>query len=553
MSDELKIKRGHKKAAFTKSINKLRRAVGLKDDSTIPELLIVIEREFDAFQLAHQEYHETLTEEDSIEKSEQYFELLDESYVAAIKELGSYKEAITRPDENVLAQVLSLPRMEIEKFDGNPMDYYNFVAVFNECVDKQISDCQTKLVRLFQFTTGDAKNAIRACVSTGGSKGYADARAILKNRFGNDHLVCATLLKGLRDGCQVKTPTDLLKLSDDLRNVHMTLKSANQLHEVDTQGTVSDVINRLPTYCREEWTKRALMYRREHSMYPGYEELMTYVEEASADANDPVYGNSVFVLDGIVRHCSKDNCSSFNTSTRPLCLVCDSDHRIIYCDQFKDMTVKMRKEFASDHGLCFNCLYGGHYIKDCRSKLRCSIEGCSDQHNTLLHDSDVIVNTAASNSLVSHMPVVRVLVNGSYTAHALLDTASTNSFCSKYIANKLGLKRKSTNFQLSTLSGNSTNVTDMVSVKLSTISGDNVRPMSCYVVNQIHASTPPVDASKYDYLRNLRFPCNVRVDFLIGQDNAGILVPLEVRHGVDNELFATRTLYGWCVNGPAMT
>ena len=93
----------------------------------------------------------------------------------------------------------------------------------------------------------------------------------------------------------------------------------------------------------------------------------------------------------------------------------------------------------------------------------------------------------------------------------------------------------------------------MVSVKFSTISGDNVRPISCYVVNQIPASTPPVDVSKYEYLQNLRFPCNVRVDFLIGQDNAGMLVPFEVRHGVDNELFATRTLYGWCVNGPVMT
>ena len=182
MSDELKIKRGHKKAAFTKSINKLRRAVCLKDDSIIPDLLMVIQQEFDSFQLAHDEYHETLTEEAFIEESDQYFELLDESNVVALKELGSYREAITRPDENVLAQVLSLPRMEIEKFDGNPMNYYNFVAVFNECVDKQISDCQTKLIRLFQFT-GDAKNAIRACVSTGGSKGYADARAILKKSF----------------------------------------------------------------------------------------------------------------------------------------------------------------------------------------------------------------------------------------------------------------------------------------------------------------------------------------------------------------------------------
>ena len=112
----------------------------------------------------------------------------------------------------------------------------------------------------------------------------------------------------------------------------MTVKSANQLHEVDTQGTVSDVINRLPTYCREEWTKRALMYRREHSMYPGYEELMPYVEEASADANDPVYGNSVFVYDDPVRHRNKDKMFSFSSSTRPLCPVCDSDHRIIYCD-----------------------------------------------------------------------------------------------------------------------------------------------------------------------------------------------------------------------------
>ena len=71
------------------------------------------------------------------------------------------------------------------------------------------------------------------------------------------------------------------------------------------------------------------------------------------------------------------------------------------------------------------------------------------------------------------MPVVRVLVNGSYTAHALLDTASTTSFCSKYIADKLGLKGSPTDFQLSTLTGSSTKVTNMVSVNLSTISGDN--------------------------------------------------------------------------------
>ena len=108
MSDELKIKPGYKKAAFTKSINNLRRAVCLNDGSIIPELLMVIQREFDEFQLAHDEYHETLTEEASIEESEQFFELLDESYVVALKELGSYKEAITRPDEKMCSHTYSV-------------------------------------------------------------------------------------------------------------------------------------------------------------------------------------------------------------------------------------------------------------------------------------------------------------------------------------------------------------------------------------------------------------------------------------------------------------
>ena len=48
----------------------------------------------------------------------------------------------------------------------------------------------------------------------------------------------------------------------------------------------------------------------------------------------------------------------------------------------------------------------------------------------------------------------------------------------------------------------------------------------------------------------LGFPHDVQVDLLLGQDDAGLLVPFEVKHGVGNETFATRTLYGWCLIGP---
>ena len=120
MADELKIKRAHKRTAFTKSMNKLRRAVSMNNDCTIPDLLIATQRDFDAFQLAH-EYHDTLTEDIAI--SERYFEKLDNSYSVALQKCSLHKETATKSCDNVLAHVLSLPRMEIQKFDGNPLNY----------------------------------------------------------------------------------------------------------------------------------------------------------------------------------------------------------------------------------------------------------------------------------------------------------------------------------------------------------------------------------------------------------------------------------------------
>ena len=67
-------------------------------------------------------------------------------------------------------------------------------------------------MRLFQFTTGDGNYAICACVSVGGTEGYSEARDILKNRFGNDHLVSTTLLNELSDGRNVRTPAELVEI-----------------------------------------------------------------------------------------------------------------------------------------------------------------------------------------------------------------------------------------------------------------------------------------------------------------------------------------------------
>ena len=92
-----------------------------------------------------------------------------------------------------------------------------------------------------------------------------------------------------------------------------------------------------------------------------------------------------------------------------------------------------------------------------------------------------------------------------------------------------------------------------MSVSLSSVGGEHSRDIACYAVNNIPASTPHIDMSQYPYLQDLTFPHDVQVDLLIGQDNAGLMVPFDVRHGHGNQPFASRTLYGWCLNGAVST
>ena len=64
--------------------------------------------------------------------------------------------------------IMNLPKVELETYNGDPMQYLTFIAAFEENVDKVIRDSQIKLTRLLQYTTGDAKSAIRTCALIGG-------------------------------------------------------------------------------------------------------------------------------------------------------------------------------------------------------------------------------------------------------------------------------------------------------------------------------------------------------------------------------------------------
>ena len=65
----------------------------------------------------------------------------------------------------------AIPDVELDVFDGNPLEYHNFMTLFHELVQKQIDDPGGRLTRLIRYTKGDPKDMIQHCVQQPPSAG----------------------------------------------------------------------------------------------------------------------------------------------------------------------------------------------------------------------------------------------------------------------------------------------------------------------------------------------------------------------------------------------
>ena len=344
-------------------------------------------------------------------------------------------------------------------------------------------------------------------------------------------------------------------------------------HEVDTQQTIIDVANRLQPYIRTRWKKKAFEIKRSKDEYPSYHDLVLFVQEFAEDANDPVYGqfNTRGALSDSRSHVKEKSIQSTNfmastkmsvPAKKTLCTLCKAEHRLIFCPEFKCMDVQKRKKFVCDNRLCEICLHYGHFKKSCRSPYVCTVQGCNKKHSSLIHVSSANhdVNVSNANSLNEqvnvdsmsvnvksglgvYMPTVQVKVNGQCYVNALLDTGSSNSFCTQSIVDVLSVGGSRVSYQLSTLGqSKKSKESQCVALKLESTDGQETLNMSrVFVVDEIPINNPVLDISNCDHLKDIPVTRAGKIEILIG---------LDVRKGAKGKPFAVRTMFGWSINGP---
>ncbi|KAG1673596.1 hypothetical protein GQR58_015517 [Nymphon striatum] len=163
------------------------------------------------------------------------------------------------------------------------------------------------------------------------------------------------------------------------------------------------------------------------------------------------------------------------------------------------------------------------------------------------------------------LPIVPVKVKtngGSIIVHtyALLDTGSTNTFCTEYLRSKLNATGKNTKLSLTTMTQKSQySPSQIISLEIAGINkNDFIKVPHVYTKENLNINPSNIPLTKYvkcwSHLQSIDLPTiNSEIDLVIGQDNPSALIPLNVIRAGEYEPYATLTRLGWVINGPLHT
>ena len=411
-----KIVRRTRKSAVTRLLGTIDRHILDNDVQSVTESLEIVKQRFENLEEAHDAYHAMLTNDDEIENSEEWFISAQRDYVKSVASIKSWinnselELEQSKPDlsndidntADLLAMVTTMPRVEIDKFDGDPLKYQSFMAIFDELVHAKQVDDQVKLTRLLQYTKDAAKNSISSCALIGGTKGYQQARDILKTRFGSRHLISQSVIDNLKSGKPINKGVELQQLADDLTMAATTLDQLGTASELQNQRSIIEILQRCPKYVQFKWRKQALKEHHDHERYPNFQNFVEFIRTMAIEACDPLYGN-----DWQSKTQSRTKGSSYSGSTNskgnnsgggnsssggngssgggtpPRCAKCSESHTLFQCEKFKALSPRDRREFISSSKLCFNCFENSHFSPSCPKKTTCSV--CNQKHSKWIH------------------------------------------------------------------------------------------------------------------------------------------------------------------------
>ena len=505
-----------------------------------------------------------------------------------------------------LLRALRMPLIEITRFSGNPLEFANFMADFEESIEPGCTTDSERLSRLYHYCEGEAKEVVRSFrADRHNPDSYMAAKQRLQDLYGRNNHVAQQWV----DRLLAMRVTSIRDMALQARNGLSALRQLGGEQEMDATVHMRALVARLPSYLQTRW-RRKVVDIEEWSETPRFADLVAFLERAAQEDHHPTFGK----VSGTSASRTTTSASSFaiaaEETTPEACYLCQGEHTTSLCPKFVNATVDQRRDMVAEYGMCYSCLGRGHWVTKCRAGMRCTVPGCSRRHHALLHPDSVVrqgqgasqrqqqgrpqpqqqydplqaasaqanqgtpgdsnaaiaVERPASGSQEpprTALPIVPVQVTAPGSSkmvltHALLDSGSTATFCDERLLKRLGVKGSKKSLDLTTLGSSRARTCRVAMLNITPIDGgapmrlDRVHALGRLPVKEESMVTPQ-DLEQWSHLRGLPIKDSVGSGsplLLLGADCTEVLRPREVRTGGPGEPYGMLTGLGWTVVGP---
>ena len=199
MSEEpsaLKKRRSICKASVTKSFKTLQRLVKERNLDSVQKHGEKMKNLFVEFDDVSDAYTDTLCEDSEQHAASVYYDEVYDNYLSHLDTLNDSIDCLSLNDAakyeqsntslsavdalTAISQIISMPKMELETFDGTATTYQRFISIFKQVIEPSTPDQTVRLTRLLSHTTGDAHKAV-STIDSSTTNCYDLALDVLKN------------------------------------------------------------------------------------------------------------------------------------------------------------------------------------------------------------------------------------------------------------------------------------------------------------------------------------------------------------------------------------
>ncbi|KAJ8017777.1 hypothetical protein HOLleu_44586 [Holothuria leucospilota] len=259
---------------------------------------------------------------------------------------------------------MQLPNAERIEFSGDPLQYWAFMRSFQDSVNNSFFDENGKLSRLMEYCSGKAKQVIQCCSVMSPKEGYAKVLALLKERFGNGHLITEFWVNKVTTGPRISSndKEGFRQFSDDLRSCKETVSAMGFIDEINTQTVLLSIVERLPSFIQNRWVNQVRKIKKSHGKNPQIDDLVVFVADRAEELNDTVYEKlGTFKTEahnglyqkrgGLVKGNEKSrNFTGIVEMTKTKSYVVSQGNRILFnCTEFKDKRPPERFQIAKEY------------------------------------------------------------------------------------------------------------------------------------------------------------------------------------------------------------